>query len=275
MTMPQGSWEELIENWPTTLDHYRAMRRQSGRGSASKRNPARKRRTEMKLTHAARLSAAMLLLAPAGALAQSPIFFDDFSGTSLGPHWTGLPNPLHAQYSVGNGRLTVDWIETPPGPPWNSSNNAGFWAHFTPYHGDFVATIRLGWEPGTYRQVRVSLHGQSRLVGEMVYHETLGVIRGHVSGVLVSTPAPGAGIHEFEIAREAEMVHFALNNQHIGSVPATDGLLDSIILNTTFFLPGQQFQPVFFEFVHIVPSPGTLTLGVAFGLLMIPRRRRY
>jgi hypothetical protein len=225
---------------------------------------------------AARLGASLLLLAPAGAMAQTPIFFDDFSGTSLGPHWTTVPDPEYATYTVSNGRLTVNWIRTPLGSPWGTVNNAPFRAFFGPHEGDFVATIRLGWESGAQRQIFVQAHnwGQSRNLGEMTYSDLSGNVTGSLGGSGFIVPNVAPGTHDFRIARVGELMHFSLNNQHFGSMTGWELPIDNIAFNIQFIAPASTFQPVYFESVLIVPSPASALLATGFTTMCVMRRRR-
>ena len=87
------------------------------------------------------------VVAPARALAQI-VFFDDFDGDELLPHWS-LPDRSRWEYNVSGGMLNVTGLFYPgpmPGHP-DSGNFAAMGAQFAP-QGDFRVDARMGWDPG-------------------------------------------------------------------------------------------------------------------------------
>jgi hypothetical protein len=87
---------------------------------------------------------AILVLCPAPALAQ-PVFFDDFDGNALLPHW-GLPRPEDWAYNVSNSMLNVTGLFYPSDPDF-PSNGAIMGASYAPQH-DFRMDVWMGWEAG-------------------------------------------------------------------------------------------------------------------------------
>lgn len=224
------------------------------------------------------IAAGLLVTLIAGSAARAQVIFQDhFNGNALAPHWSVSHNPSYATHVVGGGRLTVDWIQSPLGPPWTSAYNAGFLASFPPHQGDFVATLRLGWEPGTHRTVSFGVLSGSPGISlwSITYSEDSGLVHGSASGPGQPTiPAPPPGIHDFEIARIGSDVHFSLNSQHFGSMPVTAHPVNRIWLDTVFSYPGHSFQPVYFESITMIPSPSAGAAMFAIGLWGLCLRRR-
>jgi hypothetical protein len=216
-----------------------------------------------------------LLFAVQAATAQV-IFYEDFAGSSLGPQWTTTPNPANATYTVGNGRLTVDWMRPPLGGHAEPAMEAVFRAGFPAYSGDFHATVRFGWEPGSLRQVVMTMGSTSpnRLAAELVYTELGSWVGASVGGPALSIPAPPPGTHQFEVSREGTQVHFWFNSTYLGArMQASPAALDWFGFDVLYFHPGQSFQPVFLESVVIIPSPATWVGVGSIGLVAVRRRR--
>src|SRR2546422_3364689 len=66
----------------------------------------------------------------APALGQAPVFFDDFEGNALLPHW-GQPPPSCWQYNVSNSMLNVTGLFCPSNPK-AGGNYADLIAGFAP-----------------------------------------------------------------------------------------------------------------------------------------------
>src|SRR5436189_3712802 len=88
---------------------------------------------------------ALLTLCPAGALAQ-PVFFDDFDGNALLPHWQQPPASDWA-YNVSNSMLNVTGLFNPSNPDVHG-NYTIMGAAFAP-QADFRLDAWVGWEATT------------------------------------------------------------------------------------------------------------------------------
>src|SRR5436189_2097491 len=83
-------------------------------------------------------------LCPATALAQ-PVFFDDFDGDILLPHWS-RPPPSEWAYNVSNSMLNVTGLFYPSSPK-SQGNYAAIGTAFAP-QADFRVDVWMGWEAG-------------------------------------------------------------------------------------------------------------------------------
>jgi hypothetical protein len=199
------------------------------------------------------LAWASTLLASAGASGQV-IFHETFSGNQLGSHWS-RPSQWSGSHTVANGRLTITDVERPPGGEIQH-NNYPVSTSFTPWHGDYSAKFWLGWQGARSRSVWTTTYGgpPSRNLGESVFWEPSGVVRGSVGQSGHSVPAPPAGNHLFEIARIGSVTHFWLNGGYVGSAPVPPSPLYRVKLDV--FRHGlDPYEPVYFDEVLIVANP--------------------
>jgi hypothetical protein len=214
---------------------------------------------------------------PAGAMAQY-VFFDDFNGNDLLPHW-GQPPAQDWEYNVSGGMLNVTGLFYPP-PPFPVSN-AAISAQFEPL-SDFRVDVWMGWQAGDapHRIVASVLGpwGPGPIIAEFGYrhmHSTLPqeiVLGTGTSAVFL--PAPTAGIHHFTVTRSGAEFAFYLNGGHLATFPDLWGTPAGGI-GIEFVGPTQgQFGTLHVDRVQVIPSPGPLMLIVACAALAARCRRR-
>ena len=205
-----------------------------------------------------------------GALAQ--VFYDDFNGNALQPHWLLPPPWAPWQYNVSNSMLNVERLLYPSNPKV-LFNWAFIGAIFAPITSDFVASVRMGWESGEQGAVFFSLStpegggvAQFGFGGNALFAQS--------SSQNLQFAAPPAGMYEFSIARVGNELGFSINGALLGS------LIDSSVYSAGSITLG-------FHEHNLMPSPGALHVDrvrvvpgpSGFGLVILAalvrsRRRR-
>jgi hypothetical protein len=203
------------------------------------------------------------------------VFFDDFEGNDLLPHW--LPPPSNYwEYNVSNRMLNVTGLFH----PGVGSNHAVLWTHFE-HQSDFRVDVWMGWQEGGAPQ-RLEL----RVLGPWAAGPTIArfgyrfmqgtgheIYAGDAVSSAVFAPAPAAGIHHLTITRSAAQFDFFLNGSPFASFPDLFGL-PAGGLNIEFLGPvGGQFGTLHVDRVRVVPAPGTIIV-LAAGSMFLQRARR-
>jgi len=207
---------------------------------------------------------AAMALSPAAALAQ-PVFFDDFDGPDLLPHWQ-TPNPSHWEYSVSDSQLHVTGLFY-PGIPHLGGNFAAIGALFEP-QTDLRVEAWMGWEPGdAAHMIALQVRGFPTGTGHLADFRyelaegpgatpMLWALSGGVEAV--AKPAPPPGIHHFSITRTGAQYDFHLNGELFATladpigIPATGVVFD-------FLGPSEApLGPFHIDRVRVVPAPGSL-----------------
>lgn len=207
-----------------------------------------------------------------------PVFFDDFDGNALLPHWR-QPPPSHWRHNVSNGMLNVTALLFPSHPK-STGNYASMSAAYAP-QTDFRMDVWMGWETGSQpHRLALSVFagpGQGAVIASFGYRLEAWagpdpLVYATAGGQLLNMPAPAPGIHLFTIARIGTQFRFMLNGSsfasfqdNFGSPAAGVGL---------FFLgpyPGQ-LGVFHVDRVQVVPAPSTLALPA--GLMVVYAKRR-
>ena len=201
-----------------------------------------------------------LALCPAAALAQ-PVFFDDFDGSELLPHW-GQPDPSRLEYNVSGGMLHVTELLFPSVAKLEA-NFAIIGARYTP-QTDFRMDVWMGWENPTepWNELRLTAVGPSgELFANFGMRHLVGeppeIIAGVTTG-FVAAPAPPPGMYQFTIARTGSQFDFYLDGDPFGSLPDTFGIPAagvSIFFSKPF--PGEM-NPYHIDRIRVIPAPGAL-----------------
>lgn len=218
--------------------------------------------------------AAMLCAAAAWtgrtALAQV-VFEDNFDGAALAPHWV-TPPASHWDYDVSGGMLNVHRLNFPSHP--KSSNN--FASITTPVaptlSGDFLATMRIVWEPDTVPLIQIALAGVTNTIARMEY-QLFSISFFTPAGSAQTAPSPGAGTHELRIQRVTDEVRFFANNQLLGVLPdVVGGPVTRITVNFRSGYPVPPGGPVHLDAIRLVPAPAAV---IALSLVLAtPSRTR-
>lgn len=215
---------------------------------------------------------ALLALCPASALAQ-PVFFDDFDGNALQPHW-GQPNPLFWEYNVSNSMLNVTNLLYPSHPK-SPTNFAGLGTSFSPLT-DFQLDVRMGWGSAQgVARFALEIQAGGGSVAHIGYGESfgpIGVFAGTSAGV-VTIPSPPPGIYDFRVVRTGEQYRFYFEGNLFASLTSLyTGPIDGVGFFFSSPYPGQS-GPFHIDRVRVVPAPGVL-LAPALVSIWAPRRRR-
>jgi hypothetical protein len=223
-------------------------------------------------THTAGLLVAALGLLCAAPAAAQTVFFDDFDGNDLKPHWQ-TPPPEHWDYEVRDSLLIVNQAFFPSSPfePWNGVSIA---ADLPVHLDDFVLHARLGWESNSQWTVPISIRDSSG--------QQIATMRGGAGFITASTRAgrtqhfgnPGPGTHDFVIRRRGTDVDFLLNEVLLTTIP--DFGFSAARVQFAFSEPYPQppgHPPVHVDFIRVVPAPGTAAVGICAGLIFARRRR--
>lgn len=217
-------------------------------------------------------------LVPTSAMAQ-PVFFDDFNGTSLLPHWR-LPPAEDWEYNVSNGMLNVTDLLYPSHPDF-PNNIAAMGGSFQP-QANFRMDVLIGWEAGPRDQrLNIMVIGSPAGIlanfgyrNEGAFGPAPIILASVAGGPAVSMPAPSPGIHQFTITRTARVFEFFLDGDAFARLPVNfDFLAGGIGLEFVGPYP-EMMTPYRIDRVQVVPTPGTLVLTIAFVLCGTMRRER-
>jgi hypothetical protein len=211
------------------------------------------------------------------ALAQ-PVFFDDFDGNALLPHWN-QPRPSDWQYNVSNSELNITALLNPSNPK-SPVNSAVMTAAYTPPLGDFAMDVWMGWDgdPGQNYQINFSAMGTGgQLMATFGFRHAFGQppqIFASATRTFLVAPAPPPGMYHFTISRTAAQFEFDLEGQRF-AVLSDDFAIPSAGIGFFFSTPYPgQMPPMHIDRVQVVPTPGSLVLGPALVLWCGRRRNR-
>jgi hypothetical protein len=215
-----------------------------------------------------RVSSWFLWLAAAqvhGAVWAQPIFYDDFNGNALQPHWLLPPPWAPWLYNVSDGMLNVDRVLYPSNPKV-IYNWAFIGAIFEPIASDFHTSARMGWEAGEQGAVFFELSSpQGGRVAGFGYGGNGLFAKSPTQTIQFAAPAPG--LYDFAVGRTGNELRFYLDGVLLGGL--TDTILDPAGSITLGFhehnlMPSPGALHV--DHVLIVPSPATgVVLVVAIG----------
>jgi hypothetical protein len=211
------------------------------------------------------------------ALAQ-PVFFDDFDGPDLLPHWS-VPPPENWEYNVSGGMLNVTDLHF-PGIAHLEANFATIRASFE-HQLDFRVDAWMGWDrppAEQYDELRLSVIGPS---GGILVEFGLFSPGGPAEIIAATTgsgdlraPPPPPGIYQFTIARTAAQFDFYLDGDHFGSLPDSGEVTPAAGIRFFFSKPFPgEMNPYHIERVGVVPAPGAFAVSVMY-LIACGRRRR-
>lgn len=217
----------------------------------------------------------LLALCRAPALGQ-PLFFDDFDGNALLPHWN-VPPPSHWEYNVSNSMLNVTGLFFPSSPK-SSSNWAFLSAALSAPTTDFQADVWMGWDAGQApHRLQFDMltgPGNGGHIASMGYDPFLGGVYAGTGGqgVIIPAPPPG-GIHHFSMNRTGSQFNFYFNGTPFASLQGST--FPAAGLQFEFFgpYPGQ-LGAFHIDRVLVVPAPSAMLLLSALALLVTKPRRR-
>ena len=205
----------------------------------------------------------LAVLWPMAASGQT-VFFDDFEGNALLPHWL-QPPPSHWEHTVSNSMLNVTGLFHQFAPPYPGS---GAWisAVYAP-QADFRVDAWMGWEQG--EGLSFSVLGPSASISYSDGVVLVAEVGGQVAGV---HPLPSPGVHQFTITRTGARFEFYLDGLLFGSVasgPTTPA--EGVAFGFSEWSPGAA-GPFYVDRVRVVPAPAVLTIPVLW--LACPGRRK-
>ena len=229
----------------------------------------------------ARWFAASILMTLPQALMAQTVFFDDFDGNALLPHWN-QPPPHHWEYNVSNSMLNVTGLFYPSSPK-SGGNSTLMNALFAP-QGDFRMDAWMGWD-AVQRPQRLAIwvagpYSASPIIAEFGYSNEswrgpLPVIftgSGASDGSTVAAPDPG--IHHFTIVRAATQFEFYLDSAPVATFPDRFGTPAAAVwFEFGGPYPGPQ-SAFHVDRIEVVPAPGTLVPVLTIVLGAVRRKRR-
>ena len=220
--------------------------------------------------------AAWLGLCPAPAPAQ-PVFFDDFDGNALLPHWI-QPPASDWQYNVSNGRLNVTNLLY-PSSPISPGNTAVMEASFAPQM-DFQLDARMGWgsAAGVARFELEILTPGGGIVGHLGYCELVcggsgapGIFGATTSGIM-QLPSPPPGMYDFRVDRAGGQWRFYFEGNLFANLTSPyTGPIGGVGFFFSSPYPGQS-GPFYVDRVQVVPAPGVLGAAALASILAVRRR---
>ena len=221
----------------------------------------------------------LALLWPMAASGQT-VFFDDFDGNTLLPHWS-RPAPSRWEYNVSNSMLNVTGLFY-PGIPHLGGNFVIIGASYAPQM-DFRADVWMGWEPGDQPH-RLAFHvvgAQGQGIASVGYrHEPafgpVPIIFGGASNQGATFVAPDPGIYHFTITRIAAEFQFYLEGNLFATFPDNFGT-PATTVGVEFLGPSDPnatFGPLHIDRIRIVPAPGSILVSMVL-LAGCARRKRH
>jgi hypothetical protein len=217
--------------------------------------------------------AGVMALSAGSAVAQT-VFFDDFDGNALLPHWGHAPSRW--EYNVGGGVLNVTNVVYPSSPK-SPVNFASMSTSFAP-QGDFRVNARMGW--GTVEgvfELDLRVQNGGGILGRVGYAENPydnihGVFGWAFNGPVFTRPSPPPGIYEFSIARIGTNYEFYFEGTRFATFAGgySNGL-DRISLTFSSRYPGPS-GPFQVDLIQVVPAPAAGI--VLLGAQLLVRRKR-
>ncbi len=200
------------------------------------------------------------------------VFFDDFEGNALLPHWS---QPLASQWehSVSNSQLHVEAIQFPSIP--NNPNQVAISSLLSPMVGDFRVRVRMGWEANSFPQMVFLLSDSSgHAISDFGFESGLIIAQTGLSQKMFFA-APPPGMHDFVVDRVGSQIKFILNGELLLTLPdaAPGGLRDFALLFGGPY-PDPGLDPLHIDLVHITPTPGAAVVLMITGAMAITKRRR-
>lgn len=212
------------------------------------------------------------------ALGQT-VFFDDFDGDALLPHWNGQPPREWWDYNVSNSMLNVTGLFNPSHPkfPTNSAI-LGAYGAYSP-QTDFQLDATMGWgaSEGVARFELTVMINQG-LVASIGYREhAIGLEPGIFAAIGANTltiPAPEPGMYDFRITRTGSLYNFYFDGSLFASLTSPyTGPVDGLQFLFSSPYPGPS-GPFHIDWVQVqIPSPGTF-IALAAGLACVSRRSK-
>ncbi len=212
----------------------------------------------------------------AAPVAAQPVFFDDFNGDSLLPHWV-QPPPTDWEYNVGDGMLNVTRGIYPSSP--QTPKNVTLMAASIPTLSDFRVDVRMGWDEGRGpRRLGIGIAGGA-YIASMTY--ALGGDPESVPIIFVGNgldgfplPAPTFGLHDFVMTRAGSRLEFYLDGSFFGSL-TDDFNLDASVILFDFAGPYPGEQGSFhIDQIRIIPVPASGMIWLSLVLTTLGYRRR-
>ena len=203
----------------------------------------------------------LVLVWPMAASGQT-VFFDDFEGNALLPHWL-QPPPSHWEHNVSNSMLTVTGLFYSV-PPYGF---AAISAAYAP-QADFRVDAWMGWERG--ESLLVTVLGPSASISYSDGVVLVAEVDGQVAGVL---PLPSPGVHQFTITRTGTQFEFFFNGLLFGGVasgPTTPA--EGVAFGFSEWSPGAA-GPFYVDRVRVIPAPAVFAIPV-LGLAWLSRREQ-
>lgn len=208
------------------------------------------------------------------------VFFDDFNGDALLPHWNAPPAPTSWEYNVSDSMLNVTGLLSPSHPksPTNFAVLRAVGAYAP--QNDFQLDARMGWDSSeTIARFDLTVLIGQGLVATIGYrpnplNTSVGIVAATDSGA-VAIPAPASGMHDFRMTRIGNVFNFYFDGGFFASLPsAYAGPVDGLRFFFSSPYPGGS-GPFHIDSVGVqtIPVPGTL-LALGAGLLSTSRRRR-
>ena len=217
----------------------------------------------------------LAVLWPMAASGQT-VFFDDFEGNALLPHWI-QPRPSHWEYNVSNSMLNVTGLFF-SGSPHLSGNFAILRASYAP-QTDFRIDVRMGWEQGAapHALQLFMVDAQFQLMANFGYNNQPGLdeVLFVGNGTQVTTfPAPPPGMYQFTITRVAAQFRFYFEGNLLATLDDLSGRPSSIVsLSFVGPLSGQP-GPLHIDRIRVVPAPGSILVSMVL-LAGCARRKRH
>jgi hypothetical protein len=211
-----------------------------------------------------------LCVAAAPAAGQT-VFFDDFDGNDLKPHWKTTP-PERWDYEVRDSKLFINELFW-PSDPHGGRNEAQMWADLTSHLGDFDLYARTGWEQGSVANIIVGIVDSGGFLiawmqtGPGIITANTRIGRGEMFG------NPGPGTHDFVIRRRGTDVDFLLNGGLLTTLSDFGNPAAEVTFRFLEHYPRPPGPPVHVDIIRVVPAPGAALICPGAAFILLFRRR--
>lgn len=201
------------------------------------------------------------------------VFEDNFNGSALAPHWI-TPPASDWDYDVSGGMLNVHRALFPSHPK-SPSNIAGIGTLLvSPLSGDFQANARIVWSQNTVPDVIFEVLGAGNAIIAHLNYYALGVAFFAPGSTSQLHPFDPVGTHTIGVTRNGTQLQFVLDGSLIGSFSdISSEPVTALRLAFRNAFPIPTGDPVRIDAIRLVPSCGTLTLGLVVAGCTSRRRR--
>ncbi len=214
----------------------------------------------------------LVMILVSGRLCFGYIFYDDFSGDELKPHWKFQTEGPQWDYEVTDGMLKVNKII--PG--------GGVWLYTYLTAGDFDLRAKVGWDFAEVHSLYVFMgvlpppptSSSLSVMGYKKFTNDATIIATFDGGKHINEiPAPTSGFHEFRMTRFGVQRQAFFNDELI--LEGTGSQSTAYVLTLAFYgSDSDKMAPLYVDEISVVVSEPMTVLSTAFFTILFLSKRR-